>query len=107
MSIHVLINDVVTEVYPALDDDELPIIEDGLPIYYTADGMPVRIETVAVVAAPHGSPERQEGDAVPHHSPDRHMEEDPALHYSPEQQLDGAAPHGPLERRTEELWSEA
>ncbi|KAL3186211.1 hypothetical protein MRX96_027940 [Rhipicephalus microplus] len=69
MSIHVLIDDVVTEVYPAIDVDELPIVEDGLPICNTADDMPVRVDTVTVVAAPHGSPEWQAGDAALHHSP--------------------------------------
>ncbi|XP_075744412.1 uncharacterized protein LOC142803201 [Rhipicephalus microplus] len=46
--------------------------------------MSVHVETVVVVAALHGSPERQEGDVAPHHSPDGHMKEDPALHYFPE-----------------------
>ncbi|KAH6945031.1 hypothetical protein HPB50_006918 [Hyalomma asiaticum] len=46
MSLHVIIDDVETEVFPAIDPDGLPIIEDGLPIYVTADGVPVRVNII-------------------------------------------------------------
>ncbi|KAL1487344.1 hypothetical protein MTO96_046579 [Rhipicephalus appendiculatus] len=89
MSMHVILDGVITEVYPGIDVDGLPIIEDGLPIYVTPEGRPVRVDVRTVTV---DAPEQPE-DASPPESPERRAED--------------AAPQGPPERRAEELWPEA
>lgn len=85
---------MLTEVYPGINVDGLPIIEDGLPVYVTSGGVPIRVDVthVTVGAASHGSPERPE-DAAPHDSP--------------EPRADDPAPHDPPERRPEEPMRES
>ncbi|KAL1457234.1 hypothetical protein MTO96_027712 [Rhipicephalus appendiculatus] len=83
MSMHVVIDGVLTEVYPGID------VEDGLLIYVTPEGRPVCVDVTHVTV---GAPEQPE-DASPRDSPERRAE-DPA-------------PHGPPDCRAEELWPEA
>ncbi|XP_049522297.1 uncharacterized protein LOC125944920 [Dermacentor silvarum] len=51
MSQRVLIGGEETEIFQALDGDGFPIIENGLPLYITADGVAVRVVSEATEAA--------------------------------------------------------
>ncbi|XP_049517007.1 uncharacterized protein LOC125942814 [Dermacentor silvarum] len=51
MSQRVLIGGEEKEIFQNFDDDGFPIIENGLPLYITSDGVPVRVSSEATEAA--------------------------------------------------------